>query len=72
MGSDLLEAGAVCWARARFRGLIAATWVSTGTASCLRVRAMTTAIESRPAWARGSSWAGSVAISDECAAKIRW
>ncbi len=55
-----------------FRGLIAATRVSTGTASRLRVRAMTAVIESRPARARRSSWAGSVAISDECAAEIRW
>ena len=74
LGADLLEAGRVRPARtlARFRGLISATWVSTGTPSRLRVRALSAVIESRPARDRRSSWDRSVVISDECVAEIRW
>ena len=57
---------------ARFRGLISSTWVSTGSASRLRVRALSAAIDSRPAKARRGSWAASVPLSDEGAAEIRW
>lgn len=74
LGSELLGAGPACRARAlaRLRGLVASTWVSTGSASRLRVRAMTAVIESRPLRTRRGSWGQLVRLSDECVAEIRW
>jgi hypothetical protein len=61
-----------CRALARFRGLISSTWLSTGVASRLRVRALTAVIESRPNRVRRSSWSCLLTLSAECRSEIRW
>ena len=57
-GLALLEGtGSVgCRALAKFLGLVGSTWLSTGIAARLRVRAMTSVIESRPRRHARSSW----------------
>ena len=73
-GSALLAAPAEVHVRdlARFRGLVGATWLVSGVASRLRVRALSVAIESRPRrWSR-RSWDAFVRISADAANDIRW
>jgi hypothetical protein len=73
-GADLLRGGlsAQCRALARFKGLVVATWVSSGAACRLRTRAMAEVIESRPDKRCRSSWNAAVCLSTECLAEIQW
>ena len=61
-----------CRALARFRGLVGSTWLSSGVASRLRVRALTAVIESRPHRLWRSSWALLLSLSAEARSEIRW
>ena len=74
LGRALLDtAGPVsCRALARFRGLMGSTWLSTGVASRLRVRAMTAVIEARPRKLSRASWDAPLPLTSECRAEIRW
>ncbi len=73
-GSALLSAPAEVSVRdlARFRGLVGATWLVSGVASRLRVRAISMVIESRARrWSR-HSWDSVVCLSAEATSDIRW
>jgi hypothetical protein len=74
LGRALLEtAGPVsCRALARFRGLMGSTWLSTGVAFRLRIRAMTAVIEARSRKLSRASWDAPLSLMDECRAEIRW
>ena len=63
---------------ARLKGLVSATWLSTGVATRVRTRAFDTVIESRPAPARRSaralraSWRAVVTLSPAARDEARW
>jgi len=63
---------------ARLKGLVSATWLSTGIATRVRTRAFDAVIESRPAAtgpgarALRASWRAVVTLSAACRAEARW
>ena len=60
---------------ASVKGLIASTWVSTGSAANMRTRAIGWAIESRPGQdirRPKASWKGKVTLSDQARAELTW
>ena len=61
---------------ARFKGLVASTWLATGPATRVRTRAMDGVIASRAGALsrreRRSSWNAAVLLTDICLAELRW
>ena len=61
---------------ARLKGLIASTWVSTGSATRIRTRAMDEVILSRASSAtrraRRASWNSAVTLTADCLAEMAW
>ena len=63
---------------ARLKGLVSATWLSTGVATRIRMRAFDAVIESRPAAdglgrrALRASWRATVTLSAACRAEALW
>ena len=61
---------------ARFKGLVASTWLATGPATRVRTRAMDSVIASRAGALsrreRRSSWNAAVLLTDICLAELRW
>ena len=61
---------------ARLKGLIASTWLATGSATRVRTRAMDAVIISRAGALsrreRRSSWNAAVLLTEDCIAELRW
>ena len=61
---------------AQLKGLVASTWLSTGSATRIRTRAMDSVIASRAGALsrrdRRASWNAAVTLSAECLAELRW
>jgi hypothetical protein len=61
---------------ARLKGLIASTWLATGSATRVRTRAMDAVITSRAGALsrreRRSSWNAVVLLTEDCVAELRW
>ena len=60
---------------ASIKGLLASTWVSTGSAANMRTRALGWVVESRPckdAWRPRASWGGRVNLSEPALAELHW
>jgi hypothetical protein len=76
--SDLRDGPATVPVRAvaRVKGLLSSTWLSTGTATRLRTRALDVAIESRGEHLRTrhprASWSGVVTLHQGCVAELDW
>ena len=60
---------------ASIKGLLASTWVSTGSAANMRTRALGCVVESRPckdARRPRASWGASVTVSEAALAELQW